>query len=213
MSGVETSAPSRAEVAKTALALLDDWGTAALSFDTIALELGCDPSDVADLVGDELHLLDLACDQVYSEVDLRPVDLVWHRRLEIYANSFREALLRHPNAAVLVATRPILSEASMALAERSLNELTSVGFQPVEANRLLIVIASFVLGHVLTEIGGETDPGEHDPAEVDEFRAHLPTDTLPLTAQALAEKNNRNEEFKLGLKLLIDGLERRMLHQ
>ncbi len=197
----------------TALALLDDWGTTALSHETLAREMGCHPNDIAALVPSELGLLDLACDQVYAEVDLRPVDLPWPRRMEVYANSFREALLRHPNAAILVATRPITSEASMTLAERSLAELTAVGFEPIEANRVLLVIAAFVLGHVLTEIGSETAPGEHDPLEVQAFRSNLPAETLPLIAEALAERSNRNAEFKLGLKLLIDGLERLMLHR
>ncbi len=202
-----------AEVAQSALDVLDLRGRTGLDHCAIAAQLGVDEATVVELVPDPIVLLDLACDQVYAEVDLRPLDLPWSYRLETYATNFRQALLRHPEAAILVATRPIVSEASMALAERALAELTGVGFDPAEANRVLLVITSFVLGHVLVEIGVSTEPGRHDPDAVEAFRKNLPADELPLSAEALSEKNDRDAEFALGLKLLIDGLERRVLHR
>lgn len=208
-----TAAPSLPEIAKTALHLLDVSGLSALAHETIARELECQTSDVADAVPDTLVLLDLACDQVYAEIDLRPLDLPWAQRLELYATSYRQALLRHPNAAILVATRPIVSEASMVVAERALSELMEVGFDVDEANQVLVVISSFVLGHVLVEIGAQTEAGAQDPEKVQRFRKSLSSETLPLAARALAQNNDRDAEFNLGLKLLIDGLERRVLHQ
>ncbi len=213
MVSVRTTAPSQSDIARTALELLDDWGTTALSIDTVARELEATEAEIIEIVRQESNLLDLACDQLYSEVDLSPIDCPWAHRLELYASSLRRALLRHPNAAILVATRPIVNEASIAVAERALEELTNEGFGATEANRLLIVIFSYVMGHALIEIGGETGPGEHDVAQVQRFRAELPTERVPIVAKALAENNDRDEEFQLGLKLLVDGLERRLLHR
>ncbi len=199
-------------VAEAALRLLDAAGVGAVSLTAVASELGCSTDVVRCVASDADGLLDLACDRIYSEVDLRPLDVPWPERLRTYSRSFRQALLRHPRAATLMATRPIVSISSMAVAERALAELTAVGFSPEEANRTLLVIVSFVTGHALTEIGSRhSDLGGHAATEVDSFRRTLPRSELPLSARA-ASHVDRDAEFELGMKLIIDGLERKLLH-
>lgn len=199
-------------VANAALMVLDAAGQHLLSPEAVASEIGCPTDQVKQLAPSNGDLLDLAVDRIYAEVDLRPLEVAWPDRLRTYARSFRQALLRHPRGAIAVATRPIVSVSSMAVAERALSEMTREGFNSDEANRLLLVIVSFVTGHALTEIGGRyPDLGGHEASEVETFRQQLPADTLPLTSQSVSHVN-RDAEFELGLKLIIDGLERRLLH-
>ena len=202
----------QADVARTALELLDAWGPTSVTIDLVASQSGRSREQVAQVVASDDQLLDLACDQIYAEVDLRQLDVPWPERLRLYSRSFRDALLRHPRAAPTMAVRPIVSEASMTLAERALSELTDVGFEPKEANQVLLVIVSFVSGHVLTEIGYHPEFGGHSLDELKAFRQQLPMDSLPLTTTALSSDPDRDTEFELGLKLLTDGLERRLLH-
>lgn len=202
----------KADVARTALELLDEWGPTSVTIELVATQSGHPPEKVCEIVATDDQLLDLACDQIYSEVDLRQLDVPWPERLRQYSRSFRSVLLRHPRAAPTMAVRPIVSEASMALAEQALSQLTSVGFDAKEANRVLLVIVSFVNGHVLTEIGYHPEFGGHGEEDLRRFRQGLPTDSLPLTASALSSDPDRDAEFELGLRLLTDGLERRLLH-
>jgi hypothetical protein len=204
------------KVAETALVLLDLVGPESLNLDAVAAEIGVRREDVRPFVSHQGDLIDLACDQVYSEIDLNPSSTNWPERLRHYARSFRRSLLSHPKAVLPMATRPILSESSMSVAERALGELTDVGFSPEAANRVLIVIVSFVLGHALTEVGpayqSEIGMSEVDQERVKGFRESLPSSSLPISAEALAEENDREAEFELGLKLIVDGLERQLLH-
>ena len=87
-----------------------------------------------------------------------------------------------------------------------------MGFEPDEANRILLVIVAFVSGHALIEIGTRYDDiGGHDAEEVESFRTSLPEGELPVASKAVSHVD-RDAEFEVGLKLIIDGLERTMLH-
>lgn len=203
-------------VAEKALEAVDRDGPESLDLNQIAAEMGITVAALSLVASSPGDLIDLACDQVYSEIDLRPLDVGWPERVRHYARSFRTCLLRHPRAIVPMATRPIVRESSMAVAEVALKELTEVGFSPADANRVLIVIVSFVTGHALTELG-PSQQASHGLAQVDEhqvrgFRESLSTDSLPIAAAALSEDPDRSAEFELGLKLIVDGLERLLLH-
>lgn len=199
-------------VAEAALEALDRFGPDGCTIAAVAGRVGCRQSDVEAAAADDAALVDLAIDQVYALIDLRPLGDPWPERLRVYARSFRSALLAHPRAAIVLATRPIVSVASMHVAERALDELTQVGFEPEEAGRILLVIVSFVTGHALTEIGAHVpDIGGHDPEAVDAFRRGLPSEQLPLSAQVVPNVD-RDQEFELGLGLIVGGLERRLLH-
>lgn len=208
----DVDAAQRLNIALTALELLDTWGPVAVTPDLVSEDSGVSIETVLSLAGSKDHLIDLACDQIYAEVDLRPLEVPWPEQLRHYSRSFRQSLLRHSRAALVMAVRPIVSESSMAVAEQALTQLTAVGFTPEEANRVLLVIVSFVTGHVLTEIGSTADIGGHEPEDIMRFRRELSPDKLPLAATALANDPDRDAEFELGLKLITDGLERRLLH-
>ncbi len=213
--GVNARALTEDAIGRVSLEMVDAAGPECLSLEAVARALGTSIPDLKPLVADVGELLDLACDQIYAEIDLNPIGEGWAEKFRHYARSFRVALLRHPRALYPMATRPILHESSMKVAERALGELTSVGFDPESANRVLIVIVSYVLGHALTEAGPTQQPTPLlavDQRRVRGFRQSLPTDSLPISAEALARDNDRDAEFELGLKLIVDGLERQLLH-
>lgn len=204
------------KIGSCSLAMVDAGGPESLTLADVAAALGVSIEDLSPLAQDKGDLLDLACDQIYAKIDIHTKAENWAERFRDYARSFRTALLEHPNALYPMATRPILHESSMKVAERALSELAGVGFDSESANRILIVIVSFVLGHALTEAGPSHQSvrglPEIDDKKIKGFRRSLPTDLLPISAEALAIDNDRDAEFELGLKLIIDGLERQILH-
>lgn len=200
---------TRAALAGDALHLLDTCGAESMSAESLADEAGLDLSDVHAVLNG-VDPLDLACEAVYAQIKLAPDDRPWPARLRHNARSFRSVLVEHPSAVIPIATRPIVSNESMAIAESAITSLTEVGFDAVEANRVLLVIVNYVIGHSLSEVGVEQQLSHR--SEVRDYRASLPADEMPLTAVALQEMPDRDAEFELGLKLIVDGLERRLLH-
>lgn len=204
------------KVGEISLALIDLHGVEALSLEAVASASGFSVPEIEAFALDQGELIDLACDQIYAEIDLVPTQKAWPDRFRHYSRSFRTALLRHPKALFPMATRPLQHESSMRVAEHALAELTAVGYDTQSANRVLIVIVSFVLGHALTEAGPgqQADQGMApiDDVRLDGFRRNLPSESLPISSQVMAEANDRDAEFELGLKLIVDGLERQLLH-
>ncbi|MEZ5376329.1 MAG: TetR/AcrR family transcriptional regulator C-terminal domain-containing protein [Acidimicrobiales bacterium] len=201
------------QLARAALELLDLGGPEALDSRTLAGRLGCRHDDVIDLADSRVALIDLACDAVYAKVVLEPDGQSWAERMRDYSRSYRRALLQHPRAVPYLAVRPIQHDAGLNIAERALAELTEVGFSPEEANRVVLVIVSFVNGHVLTEIGvSQADHHEVDVDLVARTRRAAPLHQLPILAQIFATDNDRDAEFELGIDLLVGGLERHLLH-
>ncbi len=203
--------PTRSQITQTALSILDEAGVEHLTRAAVAARLRCRSSDLEAHAGDDEALIDLACDAVYAQVTLDPPDRSWPARLREYCRSYRRALLRHPNATPFIAVRPIVHDAALVIAERTLSELTGVGFSAAESNRVLLVIVSFVNGHALTELGELSGThGRND--DLVRSREALEPHRLPVLTEALAAGNDRDAEFELGLELIIGGLERRLLH-
>lgn len=203
---------SQRQLSKVALDALDHGGSEALIAADLAKQLGCRQADVTELADSRNALIDLACDEVYHEVALDAEGQSWSERLRCYSRSYREALLRHPRAVPFIAVRPIQHDAGLRIAERTLAELTEVGFSPEEANRVVLVIVSFVNGHALTEIGSNAETADADLEELVIARSAAPMDQLPILAQIFATDNDRDAEFGLGIDLLVGGLERYLLH-
>ena len=193
--------------------MIDLDGVEALDAATLAARLGCRRDDVNELAPTRTALIDLACDEVYHEVSLAADGQNWSVRLRDYSRSYRHALLRHPRSVPFLSVRPIVHDAGLMVAERTLGELTDVGFSPEEANRVVLVIVGFVNGHVLTQIGA-TDAASHgiDPDVVARARQAVPAERLPILSQVFAADNDRDAEFELGIDLLVGGLERHLLH-
>ncbi|MGH1504836.1 MAG: TetR/AcrR family transcriptional regulator C-terminal domain-containing protein [Acidimicrobiales bacterium] len=199
-------------IGSAALTVIDRVGLFGLEPHLVAAELGSTEASAAAAAVPVDALIDLAVDALYAEVELEPTAVRWADRIRFYAHSFRGALLRHPELAYSIATRPVVSMASIRLAEHALGELTAVGFTPTHANRVLLVLVSFVTGHALTEIGAsDARYGGHDPDAVADFRGSLSVDDVPLAARSVGDVD-RDAEFELGLGLLVDGLERQLLH-
>jgi AcrR family transcriptional regulator len=113
-----------------------------------------------------------------SESRLPPIE-----QLRQMALSYRDALLAHPNALPVIATRPVRTPASLRPIERMLAVIASLGFTPQESNAFVDVCGHYIMGWAQT------------------YAAHLQG-----SAQHPVADNPLAVEFELGINAILSGL-------
>ena len=186
---------SRARVCQEALALVDDEGLDALSMRRLGARLGVEAMSLYRYVRGKADLLDAL--HVAVLADLQPVendDADDRRRarrrlpgallLGGMARSLRAAMLRHPHVAALFATRPVNAPEAVAPIAYVHDTLVAAGFATADADKAVVEVGIFTVGHALAEAYGRAATHE---------RSH---------------KTAGPAEFRFGLNALLDGLER-----
>lgn len=187
----------RGRVLDAALALLDEEGLEALSMRAVAARLGVEAMSLYNHVESKEALLDGLHERVLSGLESGPTG-GWSERLRCRALSLREALARHPSAIPLFATRPAVTQGSLAHVEAALDDLRRAGFSPGEALSLFQIVFAFVVGHAATTLG-QTAPGPRYEA--------LDRERFPRVREAASALASRSldAEFRKGLSLLLAG--------
>jgi TetR/AcrR family tetracycline transcriptional repressor len=193
---------TRERVLRAAVGVVDREGIDALSMRRLAQQLGVEAMSLYRYVPSKAALLDGIHEAILAEVVVpRPVR-AWTTTARAYARAFRKALVGHPNALSIFATRPAVTSASLRHVEEGLALLRSAGFNRADALSAFQVMVTFVVGHTLFS---------HAPAHEDErssldYRALDPAEfpTLVATAAQL-ESRDLDKEFEFGLDVLLAG--------
>ena len=148
-------------IARAALAVVDAEGVEALTMRRLGRELGVEAMALYHHVPNKATLLDAVAAHVAAEA--QPTvsgDADWRAGLRVLAEALRGALLAHPRAVPLVATRPLDPATGMRLVSPVLPLLRSAGFADAEAFLAIQSVAAFTIGHALAQAGGgePTDP-------------------------------------------------------
>jgi len=199
----------RVQVIAAARDLVNAKGLDALTMRALSAALGVEAPSLYGHVKDKADILDGLAELVYSEVYVPATRDEWPRRIQLYCNGFRRALLKNPNLASLVATRPVLSLSTLDIIESGLAEMRQHGLSVEQATFAFDTIASFVTGHVLFELTSTEQTkvmGGHDPARLASARAALPADRYPNVRLALGTTIDRTAEFNFGVSLIVEGL-------
>jgi TetR/AcrR family transcriptional regulator, tetracycline repressor protein len=194
-----------ARIVDTALQLVDDEGADALTMRTLAQRLESGTATLYRHFGNRGEVIAHVVDRVLGEVEFSADDLAslgWQRACESFGQAMFEALRRHRNVAPLLVERVPVGPNALAQREQLLAVLLDNGFTPRLAARSYAAVARYVLGFAIQLGAHESDDGElsglfHglDPTEFPATRAVA--DYLPVPL---------DEEFALGLELIIDGL-------
>lgn len=156
---------SRARVCAEALALVDDEGLQALTMRRLGARLGCEAMSLYRHVKDKADLLDALHAAVLG--DLQPEERVdvrvssrepeWRALLGGLASALRSSLLRHPNVLPLFTTRPVSAPEAVATVARVQGALLGAHYTAAEADRAILVVGMFTVGHAVFEKSAHLD--------------------------------------------------------
>ncbi|KAA0923192.1 TetR/AcrR family transcriptional regulator C-terminal domain-containing protein [Rhodococcus sp. ANT_H53B] len=205
----------REYVVSAALSIVDRTGLDSLSIRSLAASIDRDPMTVYRYLPTKEALLDAIADSVLSTlVTVDGADHDWQRQLRIFARNYRELALRHPHAAVLLATRPTSTPLGLGTArslvslESILTLLTTSGFSVSEALSSYRSVMSFLRGHLLSETQEITPSPDETADRLSLALRRLPVDQFPLlsTLPPLITAYDGAHELERGLDVLFDGL-------
>lgn len=145
------AALTREKIVKAAVQIVDEGGLAALSMRHLGAVLGVDPMAIYYHLPNKAALYDAIVEAVMADADPGPGPASGHKlppieQLRQMALSYRDALLAHPNALPVVATRPVRTPASLRPIERMLAVIASLGFTPQESIAFVDVCGHYIMG-------------------------------------------------------------------
>ncbi|WP_206306816.1 TetR/AcrR family transcriptional regulator [Streptomyces sp. F001] len=202
---------SRERVIRTAVAVADEKGSAALTMRAIAEPLGVEAMSLYHHVAGREDILDGMVDAVFGEIDLPPRDTDWKSAMRHRALSARAALRRHPWAIGLMDSRSQPGPATLRHHDAVIGALRAGGFSVPMTAHAVSLIDSYLYGFVLQELSlpfkGATELDEVAGAILRE----MPADAYPhltelATEHVLKPGYDYADEFTFGLTLILDAL-------
>jgi TetR/AcrR family tetracycline transcriptional repressor len=193
------------QIVATALQIVDEEGADALSMRMLAQRLESGTATLYRHFANRSDVIARVVDRVFGEVEFSAEELAakgWQRACESFARAIFEVLRHHPNVTPLLSEQEPIGPNAMAQRERLLAVLLDNGFTPQLAARSYATVARYVLSFAIQLTGRQFDDaklaGHFDTLDPQAFPATLTVaDYLPVPL---------DEEFALGLKLIVDGL-------
>ncbi|MEE1930101.1 TetR/AcrR family transcriptional regulator C-terminal domain-containing protein [Streptomyces sp. TRM 70351] len=203
---------TRERVLRTAVALADEAGAAALTMRKLAERLGVEAMSLYHHVANKDAILDGMVDTVFGEIELPSHDTDWKTAMRRRACSVREVLLAHRWALGLMDSRARPGPATLRHHDAVLGTLRRAGFSVVLAAHAFSVIDSYVYGFVLQELNLPFDGAGELAETADAILREMPADAYPHLAELITEHALRPgyayaDEFAFGLDLVLDGLD------
>jgi AcrR family transcriptional regulator len=208
---------TRQRVLEAALALADRGGIESLSMRKLAQELGVEAMSLYHHVANKDEILDGLVDIVFGEIAL-PSGPDWRSAMRQRAVSAREALRRHPWATPLMESRATPGPANLGHHDAVLGVLRGAGF-PVELTaHAYSLLDAYIYGFALQEASLPFSTPEETAEVASSIMAEMAAGAYPhlteLTVEHVLQPGyDYGDEFRFGLELLLDGLERALGHQ
>jgi AcrR family transcriptional regulator len=155
---------TRSAIARTALAILDEEGAAALTVRRLAARLGVQSPSLYNHVRSKNEILDAVTEIIGEEIETACLDDPdWRRGMAAFARSYRQAFRAHPEALALAARRAVETHPALTVYDAALGALLRAGWSAERALQLLASIEYLVLGSALVPFtsGFVRAPGEY----------------------------------------------------
>ena len=204
---------SRRRVVDAAVVLADRDGVAALSMRKLAQELGVEAMSLYHHVAGKDAILDGIVDVVFAEIELPAGDGGWKEAMRGRAVSARAALRRHPWATVLMESRTTPGPANLRHHDAVLGVLRNAGFSVELAAHAYSLLDAYIYGFALQESSLPFETPEETAEVAASLMAGYPADAFPHLTEIAVEHvlqpgYEYGDEFRFGLELILDGLER-----
>jgi AcrR family transcriptional regulator len=212
--GRQRRAPlTRERVLKGALAVADSGGLQSLTIRSLAAELGVKPMAVYYHVAGKDEILDALVDMVFGEIELPVPGRDWRPEMSRRAHSAREVLARHRWAIGLLESRSRPGPANLRHHDTVIATLRTAGFSAAMTAHAYALIDSYVYGFALQEASlpfeGPDGVGEvSEPIMQLMSAGEYPHLVEMATSYYLQPGYDFADEFRFGLDLVLDGLER-----
>lgn len=188
------------KIRDAALALIDTQGLEKLSMRNLAKSLGVQAASLYSHYPNKGAVMDAVANVIARKVDTSGFDLGWEEGLRIWANSYRGAILQHPNAAPIVAAGVRERSDFLAMADAVHGGLLRHDWPPRYATMIAAAVKYLVLGAASTSFGG----GFPNDAQV--YLDRYPNLVEAHRLHAHAESIDRGS-FELAVTALITGFE------
>lgn len=212
---------SRDKIVRTAIALADAEGLAAVSLRKVAAALDAGPMRLYGYLSTKEELLDLMVDAVYGEMAAEPLSGEWQDVLRTSAHQLREAALRHEWLIDLLGGRPQLGPNSLAHLEAILSAVDGTpGFPHIDKTmEATHAVQSYVIGALRAEITELRAERETDTTEREwqvstgpYLMRLLETGKFPTLGKVVADATHPGPpiRFSTGLETVLAGIAARM---
>jgi len=140
---------SREAILDAAIELLDHHGLDQLSMRRLGAALGVEAMSLYHHLPNKAALLDGIHERILLSLVPPPHARTWQAFVRHQAYALHRALLAHPNAIPLFATRPAATPAAVAQLDRYLDVLLRAGFKPLDALSIVQLVLQLVVGHAM----------------------------------------------------------------
>ncbi len=203
---------SRARILATALELVDQEGLEALTMRRLADQLRVDPMSIYNHVDGKDSLLDGIAEALWNQVEVPAAELGWKKAMRSLANSLRNLAHVHPHAYGLLFGRGLLPEPALRAFDACLAALEEAGLDRPAAAEMLRTLLSYAVGYGLLELPAASLSGSNELERLISIARAVPRDApaqLVEVARLMADCD-MDYQFKLGLDLIISGLDVRL---
>ncbi len=217
---------SRDSILETAIEYVDQHGLGALTMRRLGEVLGVEAMSIYHHVNGREDLLEGIVDRIVAGVRVPPYEPLgpadgWQTFLQHVAHAVRQIAVDHPALFPLIATRPPAAPwlrpplRSLDLVEDFLAGLADRGLDDDDAVEVYKVFASFLLGHLLLEVGeqGASTSPEGEALGVDATAGSagsgLSLDEHPtlLRLATRLREHDAEAEFEKAIEALLDRLD------
>jgi AcrR family transcriptional regulator len=207
---------TREKVLRAALEFVDANGLAALSMHKLGAELGVQGMSLYSHVENKDALLDGIVEAMTWEAQMPPAEGTgWRDALRRLAGEIRAIILRHPAAAPLLVSRPVMPTRRLEQLDAYTRLLMRAGFTEDRAMDVLRTVVLYAHGYALAEacFTACADCGPWPEDELSQMRRvteMVPRDApdhLVRLAMQFCGRCDMDDQFNLGVELMIRGLD------
>ncbi len=203
---------TRERILAAALQLIDLDGLEALTMRRLAEELKVDPMSLYNHIDGKDALLDGIAEALWNEIQVPADDTDWKQALRSFATSLRGLAHRHPHSFGLLMGRGVMPARELQAIDAAIRALERAGLSREQGAEMIRTLFAYAVGYGMLELSTPAPAGETRMEKIVSLTRTLPRDApihLIEVARLICDCD-MDYQFRLGLDLIVSGLEARL---